>query len=247
MPEFSAVKQYLETHEEQLAASLSDQDAFQRELANLRRDWQEDEDEAYCLEITMEAMRKYPSVWRALAEAGLASVNPAATGQPRPPTPTAAPSPQESTMTEPPPTQPPATDPAMWNRQLAVGKEIVTGCLGILIVATMLFLAAMAVLAVLAGVGDKETWSAAKDFLLILSGLVGVVLGYYFGRVPGELRADQAEGEAKQARSELDRTVADVRGVLADVDSATTRGEAGAILTTGQLQRLSAIAYRQRP
>lgn len=150
-------------------------------------------------------------------------------------------------MTEPSPTQPQAPDPAVWNRKLAVGKEIVTGCLGILIVTTMLFLAVMAVLAVLAGVGDKETWSAAKDILLILSGLVGVVLGYYFGRMPGELRADQAEGEAKQ-HHELDRTVADMpAGSSADVDSAATRGEAGAALTSGQMQRLRAIADRQRP
>lgn len=245
MPEFSAVKHYLETHEEQLAASVANRDAFQRELANLRRDWQEDEDDAYCLEITLEAMRKYPTVWQALADAGLTPANPPA--QPAPPTSVAAPFPQESTMSEPPPTQPPTYDPTARNHQLTIGKEIVTGCLGILIVTTMLFLAAIAVLAVLAGVVDEKAWSAAKDILLILSGLVGVVLGYYFGRVPGELRADQAEGEAKEARSELDRTVAEVRGILADVDIATTRGEAGATLSTGQMQRLRAILDRPRP
>ena len=45
-----------------------------------------------------------------------------------------------------------------------------------------LFVALVALFAV----DMPDEWSRAKDVLLILTGLVGVVLGYYFGRVPGD-------------------------------------------------------------
>jgi hypothetical protein len=79
--------------------------------------------------------------------------------------------------------------------------------------------------------GTDEAWARAKDVLLILSSLVGVVLGYYFGRIPGEAQAAKADtaaegarSEASAARSELDQTKAEVRGMLTEAEVATSRG-----------------------
>ena len=50
------------------------------------------------------------------------------------------------------------------------------------------------------GLLEKPQLAAAKDLLQILTGLVGVVAGYYFGRVPAERTADAAQKEAKASR-----------------------------------------------
>ncbi len=69
--------------------------------------------------------------------------------------------------------------------ELQVFKEKVTAIIGIVIVAFTLFFVLLAFFGKYA--------ANAKDILLFMEGLVGVVLGYYFGRVPAEARAQQAE------------------------------------------------------
>jgi hypothetical protein len=82
---------------------------------------------------------------------------------------------------------------------------------------------------------------------VLLTGLVGVVLGYYFGRVPGEARADKAEAEAKATRSSLDRTLTEVRTVLEDQGVDLMRGaERGISLTPQQTERLRGLLREGR-
>jgi len=109
---------------------------------------------------------------------------------------------------------------ATWDKGTAIGKEAITGCMGILIILATLVVALVAIFVA----NQTDTWTRAKDVLVILNGLVGVVLGYYFGRMPGEARADKAEGEAQSARSELDRTKAEVRSILESGSAPLERG-----------------------
>ncbi|QLQ08673.1 MAG: hypothetical protein HZY76_23640 [Anaerolineae bacterium] len=88
---------------------------------------------------------------------------------------------------------------AIWDKQLATAKEAIAGCLGIAIVLATLATAMVALLAVFM-VGNEKVWAAAKEILVLLIGLVGVVLGYYFGRVPGEVRRQGRSGGQSDAQ-----------------------------------------------
>ena len=46
-----------------------------------------------------------------------------------------------------------------------------------------------------------EAYARQKDVLTIAVGFLGAVIGYYFGRVPAEKRADTAEKQADQAKA----------------------------------------------
>jgi hypothetical protein len=48
-----------------------------------------------------------------------------------------------------------------------------------------------------------DAFNRLKDIMLYGVTLLGTVLGYYFGRVPAELRAQQAQQNAAQAQSQL--------------------------------------------
>jgi hypothetical protein len=78
---------------------------------------------------------------------------------------------------------------------LLLFKEGVTAVIAFAIIgATLLFFG------IVAGyVGDPLKITDAKDLLVILTGLAGVVLGYYFGRVPADARAIRAITEANTA------------------------------------------------
>ena len=246
MPDFTPVRQFLETHLEQLAAGAADPAQFRREFANLGRYWEEEDDEALKWEETERVLSKYPAAWQAVLDAGLvpgaekpAPAPPAS--PPRPPQPAATQPQGETTMEERQVSQSTLNRMAIWDKQLATGKEVVTGCLGVMIVLVTLLVALIAIVFA----GNAEARSAAKDVLLVLTGLVGVVLGYYFGRMPGEVRADKAEGEAKATRSALDRTVTEVRGLLEDQGVDVERGGAGEVsLTPAQVERLRDLVRR---
>ena len=77
-----------------------------------------------------------------------------------------------------------------WTPEVIIqaGKEIVTAVLGLLIVGYALYLAYLT----FSYVDDPTKMSEAKDVLLLILGLAGVVIGYYFGRVPADARAVQA-------------------------------------------------------
>lgn len=249
MVDFEQVRSFLEVRLEQLAQVTPDPARFRREFGNLQRYWQEEDDEGLRLEETWRVMRKYLPVWEALVDAGLVpqEERPPALQEPaeeaeqqRRPTP--APLMEEDTMKEQRLSQSILDRMAVWDRQIATAKEIVTGCMGILIVAVTLFVAVIAIFSV----SSAGTQAAAKDVLLFLNGLVGVVLGYYFGRVPGEVRADKAESEAKEARSELDTTVTEIRCVLEERGVDIERGivAEGLTLTTEQVERLRDVLRR---
>jgi hypothetical protein len=87
-----------------------------------------------------------------------------------------------------------------WTPELIIQrlKESVTALLGLIIIVFTLVLLKQ----VSDHVGTSDDFSRAKEVLLIVNGLAGVVLGYYFGRVPADARATQAQGEADAAKKE---------------------------------------------
>jgi hypothetical protein len=253
MSDFDKLRSYLETHHQALGSQLTED--FELEFSGLQDLWNEEEDQAFLINETLQVIGKYPSVMQTLRENGLATEEQASVTTPMPPTPAAKPGnapsgAAQATVTE--PVAPAAAQVAppkgevkmtenelskatrnrlaIWDSKLAIGKEAVTGCLGILIVGVTLL---VALLTIVLAFSKPDAWSPAKDILLILNGLVGVVLGYYFGRIPGEAQAAKAEtvaegarGEAEAARSELDQTKAEVRGMLTEATVATSRGAA---------------------
>lgn len=80
-------------------------------------------------------------------------------------------------------------------------KEVVTAILGLVLVVYTLITAGNT----LTYVGDETRMSDAKDVLLLLLGLAGVVIGYYFGRVPADARATQAQQQANEASAQAEQ------------------------------------------
>jgi hypothetical protein len=76
--------------------------------------------------------------------------------------------------------------------------EIVTGILAIAIVAFTLAMAGLA----FSMAGEETQMRDAMPVLTLLFGLAGVVVGYYFGRVPAEKRADTATNAMDLAMQE---------------------------------------------
>jgi hypothetical protein len=130
---------------------------------------------------------------------------------------------------------------AVWQQRTAMTKELATGALAVVIVLTTLGIAVAGVF----WVHGAEGRDAARDTLVFLNGLVGVVVGYYFGRIPGESRADRAETDAIQARAARDRLVAGVREVLAAARIDPERAVAGdqVTLSSQQVERLRELLH----
>ena len=78
---------------------------------------------------------------------------------------------------------------------IQAGKELTTALFGGYIIWYTLDMAAK----IFALAGDPAKMSSAKDLLLLVLGLTGVVIGYYFGRVPADARAAQAQQQANTA------------------------------------------------
>lgn len=87
-----------------------------------------------------------------------------------------------------------------WNpeQRLQMLKEIVTALIGLAIVVYTLYMTTVA----LGMVGDTNRLPSAKDLLLLFLSLTGVVLGYYFGRVPADARSAQAQQQAMDATAQ---------------------------------------------
>jgi len=92
---------------------------------------------------------------------------------------------------------------------LTAFKEVVTAGLGIVIIGATLFLMWPSLTK-----SPPDTGSAQGVFA-ILGGWGGVVLGYYFGRLPSEKAADKASQAADSARKEKDKAEKDKINVLA--------------------------------
>jgi hypothetical protein len=103
-------------------------------------------------------------------------------------------------------------------------KEIVTAVLGIGIVAYTLYMTNRA----FGMVGDTTRMGNAKDLLTYLSGFAGVVVGYYFGRVPADARTAQAQQQIGQAMSDKEQTMNkmdDMKKELAQLEDKMDSGE----------------------
>lgn len=103
-------------------------------------------------------------------------------------------------------------------------KEIVTAVLGIGIVAYTLYMTYRA----FGMVGDTTRMGNAKDLLTYLSGFAGVVVGYYFGRVPADARTAQAQQQIGQAMSGKEQTMNkmdDMKRELAHLEDKMDSGE----------------------
>jgi hypothetical protein len=224
MVEFEQVRRFVEQNRGELERAAGTAE-FSRELDNLHRFWATEEEPAQKLEETLRVLRKYPAVWSRLEQSGV--VEPQVTPSP---VPTRLPSPPLPPAPSPVAAAPPPAEPrAPIDAKLAYIRELVTGSIGVLIVIVSLFCTVVALF-------------RGSDMFPFLSGLVGVVLGYYFGRAPGEAQAAKAQVEVQGARKELDQMANEVRSVLDSNTGATARSSGGVVMDAEQLERLRRIA-----
>lgn len=224
MVELEQVRTFVEQHRGELEQAAGSAE-FPRELDNLQRYWAGDEEPAQKLEETLRVLRKYPSVWSRLTLSGV--MEPAVRPSPVPARAPAPPPPPEA-----PPVataQPPPKPGTPIEAKLSYIREFVTGSIGVLIVVVSLFCTVVA-------------HFQGRDTFPFLSGLVGVVLGYYFGRAPGEAQAAKSQVEVRVARQELDQMTNEVRSVLESNTGATARSSGGITVDGAQLERLRRIA-----
>lgn len=267
MATFQEVAEFLESNHDELVLDLSENERpqFETVLGRLKRDWAALPDDDAKLDITLKEMRKYPTVWQELAKAGLVPNNLSASPVVAPHTTTVTEEEAAHALTREPRKRPPshtetsthddATNGSSGDekkvtkeskRQLsqevadriAISKELITGIMGTIIILVTLIM----VVSTIFTVSNTETHAALKDALLFMNGLVGVVLGYYFGRVPGDTRANQAENQSRAAVRERDRVVTTVRTVLnAGSRSARERGSDDVSLSREQVEDLRRV------
>jgi hypothetical protein len=109
---------------------------------------------------------------------------------------------------------------------LQVFKEIVTAFLAVILVIFTLVMAYHT----MGLAGDNSKISQAKDILLLLLGPFGTVLGYYFGRLPADARAAQAQQQAA-------RTAVQAEQVNAQAIQVAERAEE----LTGELEKSAGV------
>lgn len=115
--------------------------------------------------------------------------------------------------------------PELWLQLL---KEVVAALMGLAVVG---FTLVLAMTALNKYVTDATQMSNAKDILLLVLGPAGVVIGYYFGRVPADARAAQANQTAQQATVAAVSAADQIDDVLADTagaEGAAGRGDTAA-------------------
>ena len=76
-----------------------------------------------------------------------------------------------------------------------------------------------------ASVNDEAAFNRAKDLLLFLNPIVGVVFGYYFTKVSTEGRAESAEANAQAASANAQRALNARAAAEADARFATQTAE----------------------
>jgi hypothetical protein len=86
----------------------------------------------------------------------------------------------------------------------------------------------------------KESYERQKDIMLYTLALLGTVTGYYLGRVPAELHAQQAERSANTAQDQLQKTQTKL------TDSAGTAASAAAQVTVAEREKNAAKAKLTR-
>lgn len=79
---------------------------------------------------------------------------------------------------------------SIWER--LTDKEFVTSFIGVIVIVSTTIIAIVTLIVAIVP-NTTAAFQGAKDVLLLMNGMAGVVLGYYFGRAPGEARAQSAE------------------------------------------------------
>lgn len=72
-------------------------------------------------------------------------------------------------------------------------------------------------------IDDKEKFGRAKDLLLIINPVLGLVIGYYFNKVSTEARAENAEKTARSATADA-RQAAESRDKAQELANAARAG-----------------------
>jgi hypothetical protein len=103
-------------------------------------------------------------------------------------------------------------------------KEVITALLALVIIGVT---AALAVRS-FDMAGNTGKMGDAKDLLTLMLGVAGVVVGYYFGRVPGDARAAQAASRAEAAVGQREQMKAKARIIADNMDDAMTGSTQGA-------------------
>jgi hypothetical protein len=98
-------------------------------------------------------------------------------------------------------------------------KEFVTAVIGVMILLFTLILSTK----VFDYFGDQQKMSDAKDVLLLLLGMAGIVVGYYFGRVPADARTTQAQKQANQATAQAEQVGAQAQSAADQMDLLLSR------------------------
>lgn len=112
-----------------------------------------------------------------------------------------------------------------WTPELKIQafKEGVTALMGLAVVIFTLFLAWKS----LTYSANDMQMANAKDILLLVLGLTGVVIGYYFGRIPADARATQANEKAQQVTAEAAVAADELDGILAEAGGNAAGGATG--------------------
>jgi hypothetical protein len=120
-------------------------------------------------------------------------------------------------------------------------RELVTHVLALAIVLSTIFVGLWS----LRFLGDGAEMEDSRALLAAMSSLSGVVLGYYFGRVPAEARAAQAQEAMNNAMADRGVMRADMQRMKAQMDRAGTmaadigdRAAAGHAVETHELRLL---------
>jgi hypothetical protein len=112
---------------------------------------------------------------------------------------------------------------------LQIFKELVAAAIGLILVIATVDMAFRTF--ALSGAADKI--NDAKNVLIMMMGLAGVVIGYYFGRVPADARASQSESRANAAIAHATHVTAVSNELLGEAERiatvSTTRGGDGNI------------------
>ena len=110
--------------------------------------------------------------------------------------------------------------PRSWTPDVVmqVGKEVITAIIALVIIGSTIALVARS----FGLIGNASHINQAKDLIGIMLGLVGTVIGYYFGRVPAEAQATSATARADQATAEKERVKAKARSLADDLDGIMT-------------------------
>lgn len=108
-------------------------------------------------------------------------------------------------------------------------KEAVTALLGLIIVGYTLVIGWR----VFSFVGEPQKMSDAKDILMLMLGLAGVVIGYYFGRVPADARTTQALQQADAAKTRAEQVSAEANGLADQIDHLLEGARPGAASAGG--------------